>query len=254
MSRHFSLAALLLATLCHNMTSAQVSNPRTNINNAAATVKPKAPAASDSLIEAKLIELALQGPMYRASGHQNKINELELKKTKNAWLNLLAVSYAVNDQTFNNKPTASGTTVVFPKYNFTLTVPFGVIFSQSVQTKSAREGLKYSTDMQEQLARSIKADILSKYKQYKSYIPLIEMQNELINDVLATTSQAEEDFKKGTISVEDYIKGQRARNEEVAKKMGLELQQDLVKLEIEKIIGVPLEQALEMAKQPAPTR
>src|SRR5450432_1403598 len=57
----------------------------------------------DSLIEAKLVDLALKGPTYRASTHQNRINELELKKAKNAWLNLLAISYNVNDQTFKQQ-------------------------------------------------------------------------------------------------------------------------------------------------------
>lgn len=247
MSRFILFPALLLIML-RQTTIGQIPNSKkVNVDN----LTPRNVTDSvDTLIEKKLVELALQSPVYKASGHQNRINELELRKTKSAWLNLLSVSYSANDQTFNKPDTPAATTLVYPKYNFGITVPLGIIFSQGAQIKSAREAIAYSRDMQVELARSIKADILSKYKQYKSYNVLIEMQSELINDVLANASQAEENFKNGTITVDVYITAQKTRNEELAKKMSLKLQQELLKLEMEKIIGVPLEEVLNLAKTP----
>ena len=103
-------------------------------------------------------------------------------------------------------------------------------------------------DKQAELAREIKADVLGKYKQYRLYEDLLRMQTTLINDVLANASQAEENFKKGAITVEAYILTQRSSSEELAKNMNLRLQQDLIKLEIEKLIGVPLESVLRYHK------
>jgi outer membrane protein TolC len=201
--------------------------------------------AVDTIIENKLVELALKSPSYSASLKQNLINELELRKTKNAWLNLLAVSYTVNDQSFN-KP-APTSTIVYPKYNFGVTVPLGIIFSQGTQVKSARAALAYSNDLREDLARTIKANVLSRYKEYKLYRSLIEIQSVLINDVLANSSQAEENFKKGTITVETYISAQKTKNDELAKNLNLKMQQDLIKIDIERMIGVPLEQVLQLS-------
>jgi outer membrane protein TolC len=207
---------------------------------------------ADSLIEAKLAELALNSPTFRASNHQQKIQELELRKAKNAWLNLLSVSYNVNDQTFRKSNDPTAVTNIYPKYNAGIVLPLGIIFSQGTQVKTAKETLSFNKEMQEVLSRSIKAEVISKYREYSKYNKLIEMQSELINDVLANATQAEEDFKKGTKTVQEYIAAMKTKNEELAKNMDLRLQQDLVKLEIEKIIGIPLEQVLN--PPPAPSK
>jgi hypothetical protein len=206
----------------------------------------------DTAVENRLVALALNGPEYDASNHQNRINELDLRKTKNTWLNLLTISTNYNDQSFA-KPanTQGGATYVYPKYFFGVTIPLGIIFSQGTQVKAARETISYGKDQQELLARRIKADVLSKYRQYRNYAALILLQGELINDVLATSTQAEDNFKKGLISVEIYIATQRASNDELAKNMTLRLQQDLIRIEIERIIGVSLDEVLHTA-QPAP--
>jgi len=208
--------------------------------------------APDTSIENRLVALALQGPEYDASVHQGRINELDLRKTKNTWLNLLTISTNYNDQSFA-KPanTQGGATYVYPKYFFGITIPLGIIFSQGTSVKAARETIAYGKDQQELLARRIKADVLTKYKQYRNYAAQVQLQSELINDVLATAAQADDAFKKGSISVETYIAAQRATNDEVAKNMTLKLQQDMVKIEIERIIGVPLDEVIRTS-QPAP--
>jgi outer membrane protein TolC len=215
----------------------------------------RAPESGDTANENRLVALALNGPEYDASGHQNRINELELKKAKGTWLNLLSISTQYNDQTFAKPPTINGQPAyVYPKYFFGLTIPLGIIFSQGGVVKSARESLAYARDQQEALARTIKANVLSKYKQYKLYNDLIEMQSELINDVLAMSSTAEDNFKKGAITVESYIAAQRAKNEEQAKLKNLQLSQDLIKIDLERMIGVPLQSVLNVKPSATPAR
>lgn len=166
-----------------------------------------------------------------------------MKRAKSTWLNLLSISTNYNDQTFA-KSSNGQSAYVYPKYYFGVTIPLGIIFSQGTQVRLAREGLAVSRDKQEINARAIKADILGKYKQYRLYNTTLTMQSEMINDVLANAAQAEENFKKGTIPVEAYIAVQKIKNEELSKNMNLQLQQDLIRLDIEKIIGVSLETVL----------
>jgi outer membrane protein TolC len=223
------------------------------------TVQPAAPPPSsqttglsrflledeDTTIENRLVALALNGPEYDASTHQTRINELDLKKTKQTWLNLLTLSSTYNDQSFKNPGTGPGQpTYVYPKYFFGITIPLGIIFSQGTSVKQARESLAYGKDQQEQLARRIRADVLTKYRQYKYYAGQVELQAELINDVLANSSQAEDNFKKGAISVETYIATQRAANDEISRNMNLKLQQDMMRIDIERMIGIPLEEVI----------
>lgn len=247
MNRVFITASLLLIGYIH--VTAQVPANR-NLPAAAA----RAPESGDTANENRLVALALNGPEYDASGHQNRINELELKKAKGTWLNLLSISTQLNDQSFVKQSQVGQTAYVYPKYFFGLTVPLGIIFSQGGVVKSARESLAYARDQQEALARTIKANVLSKYKQYKLYNDLIEMQSELINDVLAMSSTAEDNFKKGTITVESYIAAQRAKNEELAKLKNLQLSQDLIKIDLERMIGVPLQSVLNVKPPAMPAR
>jgi outer membrane protein TolC len=247
MNRVFIFVLLLLISYMH--VAAQVPANRPLPSSVA-----RAPESGDTANENRLVALALNGPEYDASGHQNRINELELKKAKGTWLNLLSISTQLNDQSFVKQSQVGQTAYVYPKYFFGLTVPLGIIFSQGGVVKSARESLAYARDQQEALARTIKANVLSKYKQYKLYNDLIEMQSELINDVLAMSSTAEDNFKKGTITVESYIAAQRAKNEELAKHKNLQLSQDLINNDLERMIGVPLQSVLNVKPPATPAR
>jgi outer membrane protein TolC len=200
---------------------------------------------SDTAVENRLVQLVLTGPEFDASNHQNKINELELHKAKAMWLNLLSLSLQLNDQSFKQQPTQVGQVAyVYPKYFFGVTIPLGVIFSQGATIKTAKESLAYSKDQQEMLAAQLRANVLSKYKQYRLFDDLIEMQSELYNDVLAISTQAEESFKNGSSTVDAYIAAQRSKNEELVKLKNLQLQQELVRIELERMIGVPLNDVL----------
>lgn len=226
---------------------AQVINSKTKADSTI-EVKRTIKDNADTAIERKLIELAMAGPAYRSSNHQLKINELELKKAKNSWLNLLALSYSVNDQTFNKSPDPTNT-FVYPRYNFGVTIPLGIIFSQGSQIKTAREVVAYTKDQQAVLAENIKAAVLSKYREYKEYNTLIVIQSELVNDVMANATQAEENFKNGNITVDIYLSVLKTKNEEIAKSFNLKLQQELLKIEVERMIGVPLESVLHPAPE-----
>lgn len=224
-------------------------NHGNTINPLPARVNPRNTDLTDTAIENRLVALALQGPEFDATVHQNRISDLELKRAKNQWLNLLSVSTNYNDQTFAKSGTAA---YVYPKYFFGLTIPLGIFFSQGNSVKIARESIANGKDQQEILARQIKANILQKYEEYKLYSNMIEMESELINDVLANSTQAEQNFKQGTITVDVYILAQKAKNDEMAKSMNLQLEQDKVRIDIERMIGVPFETVLHPAPPATP--
>ncbi|MBC8034025.1 MAG: TolC family protein [Chitinophagaceae bacterium] len=251
MNRLFTLMALLLVT--HFNATAQITTGRTTSRDSLSSSKMNTVDSSEILIEQRLVDLALKGPSYSASNHQNRINELELQKAKNAWLNLLSISTNYNDQSFAKN--TQNANIVYPKYFFGLTIPLGVIISRGTEVKSAREVIALSVDQQKILARKIKSDVVGKYRQYKLYNGLIEIQSVLINDLLANALQAEDNFRKGKITVEAYITAQRTRNEELAKNMTLKYEQDIVRLGIEEMTGVSLEEALNPPPPPAtPTK
>ena len=192
---------------------------------------------TSSIIEEKLVALALQGPEAKNLEHQNKINEYTLKNAQNQWMNLLAVSLNYNDQSFSKTPTTS---YVYPKYFFELTIPLGTILSRT-QVKSATESIEMGKNNQEILRRNIREEVLTKYREYRAYSQLIAIQSELVNDVQAELAQTEEKFRKGTVTIDTYNAAQKGNNSEMATLINLKLQQEIKKLEIERMIGVKLE-------------
>jgi outer membrane protein TolC len=192
-----------------------------------------------SLIEQKLVELAMNSPSVKAALHQDKIYEYQLKTQKNDWVNLLTFSYSYNDLTYKG---GSGVNV-YPKYFIGITVPLGTFLSRA-DVKAAKEAVEISKLNHEQLERTIKAEVIGKYRQYKSYGEQIGLQSELLNNVQAALLQAEDKFRKAKITIEEYNLAQRIKNEEATKLINLQLQQDLVKLDIESMIGTNLESVI----------
>jgi outer membrane protein TolC len=192
-------------------------------------------------IEEKLVELALNGPLFKASEHQAKIDAYRLKSEQNDWMNLLSFSLNYNDQSLTKDPSPVG--YVYPKYFFGLTIPLGTILSRT-DVKAARESVEIGKLNREELKRTIRAEVLTKWRQYKAYGELVVLQSELLSDVEAQLVQVEDQFRKATISIEAYNTAQRGRNDERARLINLKLQQDLVRVDIERIIGTSLDTVL----------
>jgi len=202
-----------------------------------------ADAVRDSIIENRLVALALKQPQYEQGSHQQKILEYQLKKQRNNWLNLLSFSANYNDQTFQ-KSQVGAPTYVYPKYFFGITIPFGLIFANGSDMHITKESALIAKAQQKELEKTIKEDVLSAYKQYKAYEKLLAIQNQAVDDEQAGYIQTEQKFREGTATLELYNESAKKYNEEVVKAINLQLQQDLIKLEIERLIGTKLESVL----------
>jgi outer membrane protein TolC len=196
---------------------------------------------SDTLIEERLVQLALQGPEIKRTTHQNKINEYQLKSAQNTWMNLLAFNVNYNEFSFAKNTTS--TTYVYPRYNLGVSVPLGTLFSKTA-VKSAKENIQIGENNIELIKRDLRERVLTAYKEYKAYEQLIAIQSELANDVKTQLLQIEEKFRNGTATLDLYSTAQKNNNLESAALINLKLQQELKKLELEKLIGVKLETVL----------
>lgn len=223
-------ALLLLATSFLSIARGQITASNVLVSD-----------SSSSEIEERLVQLALQNsPELKNTAHLNKINEYQLKSAQNVWLNTLALGGNINDQTFNKY---NPQTVYYPKFSAGVTIPLGIIFSKTA-VKSARANIEIGKNNTELLKDNIREQVLTAYKQYVAFSRLIAIQSELANDVKIQLAQTEEKFRKGTTTLETYSLAQKNNNTELANLVNLKLQQDLKKLELEKLIGVKLETVL----------
>lgn len=200
--------------------------------------------ANDTAIENKLVRLALAQPQYKQTEAQNKILEYQLKKQRSNWLNLLSLSTSYNDQSFAKHDNTTTTAYVYPKYFFGVTVPIGLIVGNGTDIKITRQSQSIAKQQQQELAKSIKAEVLKDYKQYKANEKLLIIQNQVIDDEQISFLQIEQKFKEGTTTLDLYNEASKKYNDEVVKGIDLQLQQDLLKVELERLIGMSLEDAL----------
>jgi outer membrane protein TolC len=212
------------------------------------TVQPQPPVtitdaagyrAPDS-VEEKLVALALVGPLFSAADRQNKINEYTLKNARNSWLNLLTLSLNFNELEFAGKSANPTSQYVYPKYFFGLNIPLGTVFSRT-QVKAAREQVQIGADNKMQLSRNTRADVLEKYRQYKTKKELLKLQIQIADDEQAAFLQVEKTYRDGTVPLEAHIAAQKKYNDELVKKMNLQYELDVAKFEVEKLIGTNLE-------------
>lgn len=199
---------------------------------------------NDSIIENKLVQLALAQPQYRQTDAQNKILDYQLKKQRNTWLNLLSLSTTYNDQSFTKTRNTTNTAYVYPKYFFGITVPLGLIASNGTDVKITKESQLIAKGQQQELAKAIRASVLSNFKQYRANEKLLAIQNQIVDDEQANLAQAEQKFKDGTATLDAYNEASKKYNDEVVKAINLQLQQDLIKVEMERLIGMKLEDAI----------
>lgn len=199
------------------------------------------PSVPDSTVERRLVELALNGPEMKQTFHRSKVYEYQLKAAKNQWVNLFTFSLNYNDQSL--KQTSPTTAYVYPKYFFGLNIPLGTLLSRT-SVKAANEGVAIGQLDQEQLRRKITADVLTKYREYKAQSELVALATASINDIEATLDDAKLKFQKNEITFEALNLVQQTRNSERAKIINLKLQQDVIRLEIERMIGTSLESVL----------
>jgi len=194
-------------------------------------------------IEAKLVRLALDGPRLRSAQSQGRINEYQLKGAKNNILNLLTLSLNYNDQSFAKPSAINSTAYVYPKYFFGFVFPLGTVFSRT-QVKAAREQVKMSKENEEQLIRTIRSEVLAKYRQYKVKTEQVKLQIQVADDEQASFLQVQKSFRDGTVTLEIHNTAQKKYNEEITKKMNLQLELDILRLDLEQMIGTNLENVL----------
>jgi outer membrane protein TolC len=200
-------------------------------------------AVPDSVIERRLIDLALKSPEYQRVAHENKVSEYQLKSARTQWMNFLTVSANYNDLSFSKSNLQQ--TYIYPKYLFGLTLPLGTIIS-SKQGKIAKENYEISALNQEETQRKLKQEVLSLYRKYKAQGEVIKIESAYLNDLQVTLTQVDEKFKKNDPSVtfENYNTALKNRNDQQARLINLRLEQDLTRLQLEQIIGISLETVL----------
>jgi outer membrane protein TolC len=193
-------------------------------------------------IREKLVQLAMQNPVYEMADHAALAATYQIKIAKSAYLGLLSAQGNINEFTIS-KPTYNGTQIpyYYPKYNFALNIPFDIFTRTTNNVKIAQENYYMAAAAKNQKFREIKADVLTKYENYLLARQLVELQGKITQSEYATLKRSESDFSENLIKLDEVERVQKSYINEQVKSLTLQKDLNLAKIEIEKVIGVPIE-------------
>lgn len=215
-------------------------------------------AAGDSVpvdaIARGLAEIAMKNSAVGKVGEANvKAAEYSYKAQQTAWLDNFRASGNLNE--FTLKRTLGGNTgdvplgrAFWPRYNFGVGIPFGIFVNQPKQTKV--QYYRYQAEVENVKAekQNLGLQTMTLYYDYVRTQRLYELQEEAVQDALFAFTKTEEKFSKGEVALDVYTATSRRYNAERATKVSLERDLQVSKAQLEAVLGMPLETALQQVK------
>src|SRR5699024_737026 len=182
--------------------------------------------------------------------HQVQIAKNTLKRSKRWWLENISLSFNANEFTIkrfqkSSEPDDIGFLYTnYPLYNIGINIPIGVVFTKSMEVKSARESVAISKAQREQKHNALKANVLSAYADYVQYKKLYTLQLKSTESVFNEFLQAKQKFKMDEISLKEYNAASSRYDDALKNKVGAEHDYQLAKISLEELIGIPVENLL----------
>jgi outer membrane protein TolC len=192
-------------------------------------------------VREKLVQLALQNPNYEVADRSVNKSVYELNKAKGAWLGIAGASFNVNE--FSIKPQA-GVPNFYPRYNLSLNVPLDLFTTKSNDVKIARENYLIAEANRNEKFRDIRAEVLTMYEDYLMYREKLESQIRIVQDEYTIYISKERDFQDGIINQEEYTKYTKSYEQSKLTRGEYQRNVNVAKIELERMIGVKLEEAL----------
>jgi outer membrane protein TolC len=238
---------LLFLFLTHNLVQAQVKTNKVENMQPIGLRKDTVVKAFD--IRERLVQLALNNPSYEITDRLTYVAMYQLHLTKGNWLAALSAQGNLNEFTIQSiAGTGSSSTNAiasyFPKYNFGISIPFDIITRNSNNVKIARENVYIAQAQKNDKFRQIKADVLTKYEDFLLAKQKLDLQSQMAQDAYTNYQVAERDYRLNVIKAEDYNKAYRTWADEQIKKLELQRNLNVTKIEIERLIGVKLDDVL----------
>lgn len=199
-------------------------------------------------IKNKLVQLAYNNPSIKVRDYERDKTIAERQKAGAMWLNYVTLSANLNEVTLklykSDNTTDIRNQIYYPLWNVNVSIPLGSLVGKSSDVKVARKNVEIATAEQEIARRQVKAMVLSKYHDYLMTKEMLGLQNEVTEDDYTAFQTAETKLANGSISFEAYTIASQRYNDDRNKKLSLERDLANVKLDIEEIIGVKLEEVI----------
>jgi len=190
----------------------------------------------------KLVQIAWQNhPSNKLVTKDYEIAKVTLLQTKWSWLEQISASGNLNEFTLNPEQNSN---LFFPRYNFGVTIPLGILVSVPTSTKIAQKETEKADLAIKQQKLVLRNLVLKAYHNYLMYEELLKIKSDLVEDEQASFLAVEESFQSGNVSLAEYKEALKAYNAELENQIRAKNDFENAKLEIEMYIGINLEEII----------
>ncbi len=187
----------------------------------------------------QLFEIASENNLeYKSLENTIIIAQTESAQTTWEWMNSIRAIGNINEYVIN--PERNQNNILFPRYNFSLTVPLGIFTDQAANKKIAKEKTKFTENTAAMRINEIKQEIVVAYNNFTRTKELLERQRELTENEYSNYLILEEKFKNNDLELRELNQAQRTYNQEYFNQLSLQNEFNRIKLTLESLLGAPL--------------
>ena len=198
--------------------------------------------ATDISFAEKLVRLAWQNnPANRIIESQQRISDIEIDQARWSWLDNFRITGNINEFVLNPENDILNRSAFFPKYNISAVVTLGYFVNIPLEVKKKKEEFTlagYSIDQQK---IQIRAEVLRRYEQYLMAREILKVESEAQEDLFASMSLVEQNFRNGNATIEEYNGVLEKYNNQRIRKITAQGNFNQTKISVEEMIGVRLE-------------
>ncbi len=197
----------------------------------------------DSIIREKLVSLVSKNPGISIADANIAIAGYDLDRARKSWMSSINAGANINEFVIRNSAAAS----FFPKYNLGVTIPFDILSKTKRERKVAEQNIEIANYMKQDKMQSLKTEVLIRYENYKEKKELVRLQITVIDNDLQAYEAAQKNYADGRIEIEIMNKAYQSYVNEQAKLISKQRDLSVAILQVEELIGIPLQQAIQDA-------
>ncbi len=180
-----------------------------------------------------------------------KASEWSYKAQKTSWLDNFRASGNIRSLRNNSSDIGQVTADAFyPRYNLGLSFGLGIFVNYPKQLKAAYYRHQVEIESLKSAKDNLRMEVITRYYNYVRTQKLYQLQEEVLQDTEIATKKTEEQFSKGAVNLDVYTAATRRLNSEQGSKISMERDLLVGKVELESLLGMPLDAALARIKTP----
>lgn len=188
----------------------------------------------------KLTQIAKENyPRLKTIDKQISIAEINVRKSKASWLDVLNIAYMRNENLgASDKPNV----YMINGLQYGINVNVGSLMQKSAQMKNARHELEIAWLEKEEYNQMLASKVKERYFTYIQQLTLLKLRMKATQDAESVLHLIKARFEKGEETFENYNEALAALSNQNQQKISAETAMLIAKSNLEELIGIKLEE------------